>query len=389
MKLYRLTALITVFVLAFSLLAACGDGKSTDSDTGDTSTVSTDNSSSEVSGTASEPSSSTDGTQSADNVSSTPAQSNVAASSSVASSAIASSATASTAAPTTAPNTVEPFEKLRTVGGKGVIYKISREIYKLEVPFNSIYTSVFFVRLPSDNEWLVIDTGTTASDVETYVVPAAQSLNIDLANIKGILLTHTHDDHAGGLSTLAPKCGNATVYGVSGSNSKTAGRPYKQVSNGTVIEGIIEVVTINGHAYDACGYLDTRSKSIIAGDSLQLYGIASWGCQLYDVNYYTQSLEKLTEMVKNGKIENLFVAHAYIPSGAYAVGKDAVQAYIDDSNECLRNLIQFTSECYANGTQSASAISQQFSTEMKKVYTNFPGGGFDNAIKSIISTYLE
>lgn len=386
MKLYKLTALITVFVLAFSLLAACGDDKSTGSDSGNTSTASTESSTSDVSGTASAPSSEVGGTHST--ASSTPAQSTPTASSSAAS-ATSSAATSSTASPITAPNTVEPFPMLRTIGGKGVIYKISSQIYKLEVPFHEIYTSVFFVRLPSNNEWLVIDTGTTPSDVETYVVPAAQSLNIDLGNVKGIMLTHTHTDHAGGLSTLAPKCANAVVYGLAGSNPDASPRTYKQVSNGSVIEGIIEVVSINGHAGDACGYLDTRSKTIIAGDSLQLYGIASWGCQLYDVSYYTQSLEKLTQMVKDGKIENLFVAHAYIPSGAYAVGKTAVQQYIDDSNECLRNLIQFTSECYANGTTTASAISQQFSTEMKKVYTNFPGGGFDAAINSIINTYLK
>ncbi len=274
-------------------------------------------------------------------------------------------------------------QKIKTIGGNAVIYKFNENIYKLEVPFSGIYTSVFFVNV--NGEHYIIDTGSNATDVTGYVVPAMNELGIGLESVKGILLTHTHGDHAGGLSTLAPLCPNAVVYGVKGSNADAASNPYSAVYDGFVIGDIIKAVTIKGHDTDACGYIDTRSNTLISGDSLQLHGIASWGCQVRDIDAYLASMQKLQGLA----IENILVSHAYCPSGAYAVGAEASQKYIQDSIDCLETLIVFTESLYSSGTTEVAEIQSQYVALMQQNFADFPTNGFDVAIKAIINQRLK
>lgn len=400
MKIRKLFALTLSALLVLSLLTSCKDGE-TDGDDSSTDSV--------TASTEQSPSSeSSDSSDITSSVTSMPAQSEIetpdepngnhggTTPGTPNTPNTPNTPTTSTPSNTTVTdNTVEPLEVKDTIEipgvGKAVLYKFNSNVYKLEIPFSGIYTSVFMVRTKTGsnaatNEWVFIDTGTTGNDVTNYVIPAAEgSLNINLRNVKGILLTHTHGDHAGGLKTLAPRCPSATVYGVAGSNADAGSNVYRQATEGMKIEGVIEVVTIKGHDYDACGYIDTRSKSLIAGDSLQLYGIASWGCQVRHIDAYYESLEKLQKM----DIENIFVAHAYVPSGAYALGKTAVAAYIGDSIECLTELIRFTTECYSSGTTDVAQIQQKYVAAKKNTVKNFPGGGFDVAIQAIINQKLK
>ena len=48
-----------------------------------------------------------------------------------------------------------------------MLRKLSDEIFKLEVPFENIYTAVFFVK--TKNGFTIIDTADKASDAENYI----------------------------------------------------------------------------------------------------------------------------------------------------------------------------------------------------------------------------
>ncbi len=297
-------------------------------------------------------------------------------------STVSSDATSSDSASGGSDNTAN-LQKLTEIGGKAVLYKVNDNIFKLEVPFSGIYTSVFFVKV--DGGYVTVDTGSNANDVNNYVVPAMGELGITLDSIKGILLTHTHGDHAGGLAALAPLCPNAVVYGVRDSNASAGSNAYVGVSDGDVIADIIKVVTIKGHDTDTCGYLDTRSKTLISGDSIQIHGIASWGCQVRHIDDYFASMRKLQEM----DIENILISHAYCPSGAFAFGAEASQKYISDSIDALEVLMTFTEGLYSTGVTDAGEIQSQYVALMKETYPDFPKSGFDTAIKAIITQKLK
>ena len=74
-------------------------------------------------------------------------------------------------------------------------------IFRLKVPFEDLYTAVFFVR--SGEEWAIIDCATTEYDVDSYILPALDSLG---AKATHLLLTHGHGDHAGGADRLLARC---------------------------------------------------------------------------------------------------------------------------------------------------------------------------------------
>ena len=264
-----------------------------------------------------------------------------------------------------------------------MFYRFNDDIFKLKVPFLGIYTSVFFIKV--EGGYVIVDTGTTADDVNTYVVSALGELGISTDSILGILLTHSHSDHAGGLSALASLCPNATVYGMRESNASAGSNLYVGISDGDVIAKAIKVIGIKGHDTDTCGYFDIRSKTLISGDSIQLHGIALWGCQVRHIDDYFASMRKLQEM----DIENILISHAYCPSGAFAFGAEASQKYIGDSIDALEVLITFTEGLYSTGVTDVAEIQSQYVELMKQTYPDFPTNGFDTAIKAIIAQKLK
>lgn len=273
---------------------------------------------------------------------------------------------------------------LSTLSGKGSLLQFNDNIYKVELPLNGSYTTVFFIKL-DNGYWDIIDTGSHATDVNTLVLPSAEFLKIDLEKVKGIILTHTHYDHAGGLAALAPKCPNAVVYGVASNNADAGSNKYKQIADGETIDDVIKTVTIKGHDYDTCGFIDTRSKTLMSGDSLQLYGSSFMGTQVRHINDYFESMDKLLTM----DIENIIGSHIVCPSGAYAIGETASRKYIQDCIDCLSSLVQLTIAQYGNGITDVATIQRLYLAEMYGKAPDFPTGGFDTAINAIINEYCK
>ena len=73
-------------------------------------------------------------------------------------------------------------------------------IYRLKIPFDTVYTSVFLIRSAFGN--LLVDCATTDEDVDQCIVPALKRLGYDLSDIRMLILTHRHSDHAGGLARV-------------------------------------------------------------------------------------------------------------------------------------------------------------------------------------------
>ena len=83
---------------------------------------------------------------------------------------------------------------------KNVFYEEIAGIYRLKVPFENIYTSVFLIKAEDGD--ILVDCATTDQDVDEHIAPALQQLGTDISKVKKIVITHKHGDHAGGLGSL-------------------------------------------------------------------------------------------------------------------------------------------------------------------------------------------
>lgn len=274
-----------------------------------------------------------------------------------------------------------PVELVSIVGGSGYVYKFNNDIYKLDMP---PITSIFFIK--NGNDWYIVDACNETGDIDKFVKPAATKIGLDFNNVKGILITHNHGDHTNGLPVLLPICPNAKVYAKYSSLSGIDSSDITSVSDGSKIDRLFDVIGIPGHAPDAVGFVDTRTKTLFSGDAIQLYGVSFAGMYIFGgVGNYMDSMENL----KNKDIENILISHPYVPNGAFAVGKEESMKYIEDSIDCMTELIQFTSEMYSAGVTSPEQIRDAFIQKKRAEVKDFPTAGFVDAIKSIISVYLK
>ncbi len=288
-----------------------------------------------------------------------------------------SSEVASVEVPEKIPDSVQ---KIAVISGGAPLYKFNDDIYKLDVPTSGIYVSVFFVK--DGSKWYIIDTASSGMDVMNYVIPGTRELGIDLEKVNGLVITHRHNLHAGGLSTLAKSCPNADIYGITSNFPPENDNTYK-ITN--YVGNNIEYVTIDGHEEQVIGYLDHRTKTLFASDGIQLFGVGDRGCQIKDIDVYLASMNKLKEM----DIENIIASHAFSPHGAYAIGSDAVQQYINDGIDLLEELMAFVKKQCSEGVTDVSEIEKRYIAQMRENYADFPTKGFNTAIKAIISQKLN
>ena len=193
-----------------------------------------------------------------------------------------------------------------------------RDIYRLKVPFDGdVYTSLFLIRTKQGN--VLVDCATYASDVDEYILPALRMLKLKLEDIRYLVLTHKHSDHAGGaerLSGFAP-----TLEVVS---------DVREI----FLNGLT-VYELKGHTLDCIGILDKRSDTLIAGDGLQGYGVGKYRCSLESKEEYIKTIDKIK---KDRRIKNILFSHAYEPWYKYgAFGREEVE-------NCLQDCIEYVNK---------------------------------------------
>ena len=192
--------------------------------------------------------------------------------------------------------------------------KDSERIYRLRVPFMSVYTSVFLV--VAQGKVILVDCATTESDVRDIIVPALMRLGYSLTDVSAIVLTHGHSDHAGGLDTLlslAPE--------------------IKVIRSETSLCDGISTYAMAGHTADSIGLLDETQGVLITGDGIQGAGIGKFRCMLETKEGYLGTLGRIRA---DGRIKTLLFSHEYEPwYKNRADGREQIEACID---ECLKYL---------------------------------------------------
>ena len=187
-------------------------------------------------------------------------------------------------------------------------------IYRLKIPFDTVYTSVFLVE---DEEGAVLlDCATTKEDVENYIIPALAALGYRPSDLHALVLTHRHSDHAGGLPHLLRYAPNLEV-----------------VTDVRRLTDTLLTYPLAGHTEDAIGLLDERTGTLLSGDGLQGAGVDKYRCSLANKDAYRETLERIK---KDEQIKSILFSHAYEPWCSDAVlGREAVYECLSECEKYI------------------------------------------------------
>lgn len=217
--------------------------------------------------------------------------------------------------------------------------QVTPHIYRLVIPFLDIYTTVFFIF--TEQGAVLFDTGTYPSDIDDYIAPALDALGIRPDTLKYVIVSHNHRDHGGGLARFAQLYpGTAIVAGSGSCRERVPGRQILTVRDGDLLMGHLQVVSMPGHTADCIGLLDRRTKTLLSGDALQLYGIygsGNWGANITLIPEHLAMTRRLQQM----DIETVIASHDYHSCGFRADGKDAVKHYISQCADALGAIRDF------------------------------------------------
>lgn len=209
------------------------------------------------------------------------------------------------------------------------IEHIGEYITRTTIPFKDIFTTVYTVK--TEEGFLLFDTASYECDVDDVILPTLKELGITEDNLKYIFISHRHGDHAGGLRRLLTYFPKTTVLSRSASLAQeTPEGIFHSPEEGEKILGHLSVVTIVGHTRDAAAIYDERTKMLITGDCLQLFGIfgsGEWGANISFPAEHLAEIEKLGKM----EIESIYTAHDYHPYGYAYIGREAVENALDAS----------------------------------------------------------
>lgn len=207
------------------------------------------------------------------------------------------------------------------------ITKINENIHRLTLPYKDIFTTVYTIK--TDGGILLFDSASYDEDIENYILPFLDKLEITADMLKYVFISHNHKDHAGGLNEFMKKFPKTIII----SRSTMLKEQYMDYNvlvpeDDDIVSDVLKVITIPGHTQDSSAIFDTRTKTLISGDCLQLYGIygsGKWGSNISFPKEHIDAIYKLRQM----DIQQILTAHDYHPYGYSYVGSEAVAKALD------------------------------------------------------------
>jgi len=116
------------------------------------------------------------------------------------------------------------------------------------------------------SEAAIVDTGTAGSGAA--IIEGLEAAGVGPADVRHIILTHDHGDHAGGLAELEVDLTNATVHvGPGDVDSIQTALTLSVVDDGDEVFGL-GVVGTPGHTPGSISVFDTGTGLLVAGDAI-------------------------------------------------------------------------------------------------------------------------
>lgn len=206
--------------------------------------------------------------------------------------------------------------------------KIIDGIYRLCIPFENIYTTVFL--LVHENHIILVDNASSKEDVTQYILPALEKMDVEPTML---VCSHMHGDHAGGLDALKEIFPDVLV-GILSKEEKYRGKSYYHFEDGEFLTERYIVYNLQGHCEDSMGIYDCRNRILLSFDSLQMYGVGNYGICVRNYKKYQETVERIRSLQPNVIISS----HEYVPYGYYVEGTKAVELFLDKCIEAI-NLV--------------------------------------------------
>ena len=235
-----------------------------------------------------------------------------------------------------------------------MLTRITDEISLIKVKFHSIHTSVFLVKL--DTGYALFDAGTTESDVHETIMPAISMAGINPIEVRFLFISHTHSDHFGGAAALLSRLPAARLVLVDTDRAVRDGLGERLFGGDPGEYAPVLTLPLTGHSRDCLALYDTRTRTLLTGDAVQLFGVSRWGTGVADIDGYFAAINLLRKL----NIELLVASHEYYPIGQTAVGRSAVRRYLDASEAAMRELISLAGGRIGETPESiAASITEQ------------------------------
>ncbi len=196
--------------------------------------------------------------------------------------------------------------------------RLEEGIYRLKIPFENIYTSVFL--LVDGGGCILVDGGGSPSDAETYVIPALQGVGMRPSLV---LRSHCHGDHSGGVERIAREYG--AKIGLMEDDFPKNGN-FLRVYDKDMLLNRFQALHLKGHTDECLALLDTKTNALLSFDCLQVGGIDKYGVSFTDKEAYLQSVARVRAL----KVRRIIASHDFLPYGFQAQGEKRVAAYLDE-----------------------------------------------------------
>lgn len=234
--------------------------------------------------------------------------------------------------------------------------ELKRGIYRLKIPFENIYTSVF--ALENNGRYIIFDSASGDDDSYNYIIPAIKEMGF---YPEYLICSHTHSDHSGGINALSKSFPNASVMAFS-DQIKPIGKELYSLTDGEILLDRYKILNLKGHSDDSAGILDIEENILISADCLQLYGITKYGTGVAMPAEYMNTLDRVRALGLNG----LITSHEYVPLGSLAFGNESVIKYLDTCADAVRLIVNTIKQ---NSAASAEELSKIYTSEHKDLPT--------------------